>query len=76
MLRGSSTEGIPGSGASLADVAAALTAGAALAVAPAGADGLEQLASAVIDTASVHNPAVAALRPNIEDMKEDDCTPL
>jgi hypothetical protein len=63
---------MPGSGASLADVAAALTTPAALAAVPAGADGLEQPASTVIDTAAIRHAAVAALRPNIAGMKKDN----
>ena len=63
---------MPGSGASLADVAAAFAAvGAApaAAVVAAGAGGLEQPASTVIDTASIRNP-------NIGDFKEGIWTPF
>jgi hypothetical protein len=50
---------MPGSGASLADVAAAFTVCAAPAVVAAGADGQEQPASTVIETAATRNAAAA-----------------
>jgi hypothetical protein len=59
MLCASSTGGMPGSGASVADVAAALTVRAALAVVPGGADGREQPANIIIEIAAARNPAAA-----------------
>src|SRR4249919_4328174 len=68
---------MPGSGASLADVAAAFTVRAAPAVVAAGADGLEQPASTVIEMAAIRTPAAAAPGLNIAGIgKKDGRTPL
>jgi hypothetical protein len=66
MLCGSTSAGMPGSGASLAGAAAAFGVGWAEAVLSAVLDGDEQLSIVVIDAASITAPAIAALLVNIE----------